>query len=123
MHLFSVIPESSHQDSVGIFGRTVRDATYALDAIYGVDPRDNYTSGQVGKTPKAGYASFLSDKKALKGATFGLPWQSFWTKADFAQQAQLVELLGLIASAGATIVNGTELPDYQTIVSSNGWDW
>ena len=120
---FSVIPESTHQDTVGTFGRTVRDATYALDAIYGVDSRDNYTSGQVGKTPTGGYIPFLSKKSALKGATFGLPWQSFWTQADPAQQAQLVELLDLIRSAGATIVNGTELPDYQTIVSPNGWNW
>ena len=123
MPSFRVIPESTHQDTVGTFGRTVRDATLALDAIYGVDSRDNYTSGQVGKTPSMGYLPFLSKKGALKGATFGLPWQSFWTKADPAQQAQLVELLNLIASAGATIINGTELPDYQTIVSPNGWNW
>ncbi|KAG8425995.1 hypothetical protein J3459_008530 [Metarhizium acridum] len=38
-----VIPETEHQDSVGTFGRTVRDAVYAFDAIYGVDCRDNYT--------------------------------------------------------------------------------
>ncbi|KAL9636501.1 MAG: hypothetical protein Q9164_002784 [Protoblastenia rupestris] len=118
-----VIPESIHLDTVGTFGRTVRDATYALDAIYGVDSRDNYTSGQVGKTPQKGYAPFLSNKDALKGATFGLPWESFWTQADPAQQAQLVELLDLIESAGATIVNNTELPNYETIVSPTGWNW
>jgi amidase len=73
-----VIPESTHQDSVGCFGKTVRDATYVLDAIYGVDPRDNYTLAQVGKTPKGGYTQFLSDQSALKGAVFGLPWLSFW---------------------------------------------
>lgn len=50
-----------HQYMVGTFGRTVRDATYALDAIYGVDPRDNYTLAQQGKTPEGGYAQFLSD--------------------------------------------------------------
>ena len=120
---FSVIPESIHLDTVGTFGRTVGDATYALDAIYGVDSRDNYTSGQVGKTPQNGYAPFLSKKNALNGATFGLPWKSFWTQADPAQQAQLVELLDLIEGAGATIVNNTELPNYETIVSPTGWNW
>lgn len=69
----SVIPESTHQDTVGAFGRTVRDTTYALDAIYGVDPRDDYTFGQVSKTPDGGYVPFLSKKHALKDATFGLP--------------------------------------------------
>lgn len=38
-------------------------------------------------------------------------------------QEQLLELIDLIESAGATIVNGTEMPNYQTIVSPNGWDW
>lgn len=118
-----VIPESSHQDSVGTFGRTVRDAVYALDGIYGPDPRDNYTSAQVGRTPKGGYAQFLSKKNALKGAVFGLPWKSFWVYADEEQQATLLELIDLIRGAGATIVNGTELPNYETIVSPTGWNW
>ena len=118
-----VIPESIHQDTVGTFGRTVRDATYALDAICGVDPRDNYTSGQVGKTPKGGSAQFLTNKAALKGAVFGLPWASFWTLNSVDQNAGLLELLNLIKSAGAKIINGTELPNYETIVSPNGWNW
>lgn len=118
-----MIPESTHQDTVGTFGRTVRDATYALDAIYGVDPRDNYTLAQQGKTPEGGYAQFLSDQSALKGAVFGLPWASFWALGDPAQIAQLTELLDLIKSAGATIINGTEIPNYKTIVSPDGWNW
>lgn len=118
-----VVPESIHQDTVGTFGKTVRDATYALDAIYGVDPRDNYTSGQIGKTPVGGYAKFLTDKSALKGAVFGLPWASFWALNSDDQNAGLVELLDLIKGAGATIINGTELPDYKTIVSPDGWNW
>lgn len=118
-----VIPESVHQDSVGTFARTVRDAVYALDAIYGVDARDNYTFAQEGNTPQAGYTQFLTDRSALNGATFGLPWASFWSKADEAQIAQLTSLLDLITQAGATIINGTELPNYETIVSPDGWDW
>lgn len=39
----SVIPESEHQDSVGVLARTVKDAVYVIDAIYGPDQRDNYT--------------------------------------------------------------------------------
>ena len=73
-----VIPESAHQDTVGTFARTVRDATYVLDAIYGPDSRDNYTAGQLGRTPTGGYAQFLTDRHALQNATFGIPWDSFW---------------------------------------------
>lgn len=118
-----VIPESEHQDSVGTFGRTVRDATYALDAIYGIDTRDNYTLAQKGLTPKGGYAQFLSNRTALKGATFGIPWNSFWVYADPEQQKILTSILTLIKSAGATIINNTEITNYQTLVSPDGWNW
>lgn len=118
-----VIPESEHQDTVGTFGRTVRDATYALDAIYGVDARDNYTFGQEGLTPEGGYAQFLAEKASLDGAVFGLPWNSFWVYADSEQQAILLDIVALMESAGATIVNETEILDYETLVSNDGWDW
>lgn len=118
-----VIPESEHQDTVGTFGRTVRDATYALDAIYGVDSRDNYTFAQQGQTPEGGFAQFLTNKSSLQGAVFGLPWNSFWVYADSEQQAILLNIISLVESAGATIVNETEILDYETLVSTDGWDW
>ncbi|KAK5137022.1 hypothetical protein LTR08_001031 [Meristemomyces frigidus] len=118
-----VIPESTHQDTVGSFAKTVRDATYVLDAIYGLDPRDNYTTSQVGQTPVGGYTRFLSDRHALKNATFGIPWQSFWVYADEEQQNTLLSIIDLLRDAGATIVNGTELPNHETIVSPDGWNW
>ncbi|KAF2641810.1 glutamyl-tRNA amidotransferase subunit A [Massarina eburnea CBS 473.64] len=118
-----VIPESAHQDTVGTFGRTLRDAAYAFDAIYGLDARDNYTLSQIGKTPAGGYIQYLTTKSALRNATFGLPWNSFWVHADEAQQETLLSLISLIESAGATVINNTELPNYQTIVSPSGWDW
>ena len=88
-----------------------------------MDPRDNYTSGQVGKTPHGGYSQFLTNSTALRNATFGLPWQSFWALASEEQQTSLLGLIDLIKSAGATVINGTEIPNYQTIVSPNGWNW
>lgn len=118
-----MIPESLNQDTVGSFGKTVRDATYAIDAIYGVDHRDNFTLEQYGKTPPGGYTQFLHDKTALQGAVFGLPWKSFWNLGDPDQVSQLVELLELIQAAGATIINETEIPHYRTIVPPEGWDW
>lgn len=117
-----VVPESIHQDTVGTFGRTVRDVAYALNAIYGVDPRDNYTLAQEGKTPVGGYVQFLTNRPALNGATFGIPWNSFWVYADSEQQNILLSLISLIEAAGATILNNTELPDYQTI-GAPYWNW
>ncbi|KAG6029739.1 hypothetical protein E4U41_000286 [Claviceps citrina] len=118
-----IIPETEHQDSVGTFGRTVRDAVTAFDAIYGVDRDDNYTFAQKGNTPDGGYARFLTTKASLKDATFGIPWKSFWVHADAEQQATLQSLVELIGSAGATIVNNTEVTNYETIVSPDGWNW
>ncbi|KAG9249759.1 amidase signature domain-containing protein [Emericellopsis atlantica] len=118
-----VIPESEHQDSVGVLARTVTDATLVLDAIYGVDKRDNYTLAQKGKTPPCGYAPYLTNKTALKDAVFGLPWESFWVYADDDMKSQLLDLLDLIKSAGATIINGTEITNYEILVSPDGWNW
>ncbi|KAK7736511.1 hypothetical protein SLS53_006941 [Cytospora paraplurivora] len=118
-----VVPESEHQDTVGTFGRTVRDATYALDAIYGLDPRDNYTSSQQGNTPEKGYVQFITNKSSLQGAVFGLPWNSFWIYADREQHETLLSIISLIESAGATIINNTEILDYERLVSTDGWDW
>lgn len=116
-----VVPESAHQDTVGTFGRTVRDAVYALDAIYGVDERDNYTVAQ--STSPGGYAQVLTDRTSLRNATFGLPWNSFWVYADEEQQAQLLSTITLMEEAGATVLNNTELPDFETIVCPDGWNW
>ena len=117
------MPESVHQDTVGTFSRTVRDGVYALDAIYGIDERYKHTKRQSGKTPAKGYSQFISSKDALVGAVFGLPWKSFWVLLDEVQRTSLLELIRLVQEAGAIIINGTELPDYERIVSPDGWDW
>ncbi|KAL5614886.1 hypothetical protein BROUX41_004965 [Berkeleyomyces rouxiae] len=118
-----VIPESEHQDSVGTFGRTVKDAVYAFDAIWGVDELDSYTAGQIDHMPEGGYVPFISDKTALKGAKFGLPWESFWKYASDEQLEVLLKLIDLIEEAGATVINGTEILNGDEFISKQGWDW
>ncbi|KAH7055911.1 glutamyl-tRNA amidotransferase subunit A [Macrophomina phaseolina] len=118
-----VVPECEHQDTVGTFGKTVRDAVYALDAIYGVDQRDNYTLAQQGKTPAGGYAQFLTNRFALANATFGIPWASFWQYAPSEQIPVLLSILDILHAHGATIINGTEIPSRDKTISPDGWDW
>lgn len=118
-----VIPESIHQDSVGTFGRTVRDAAYAFDAIYGIDPRDNYTAAQEGKIPQGGYMQYLTNKAALQNATFGIPWDSFWIYADEEQQNQLLSVISAVEAAGASVINNTEIPTREQTISPDGWNW
>ncbi|EXJ82032.1 hypothetical protein A1O1_08100 [Capronia coronata CBS 617.96] len=118
-----VVPESVHQDTVGSFGRTFKDAIYALEAIVGVDTRDNYTSAQQGPSD-GNYTQFLATKDALKGAVFGLPWFSLWNQtANSANLAQLLDAVKRLEAAGATIINGTEFPHYREILSPDDWDW
>ncbi|MCJ1230267.1 hypothetical protein MMC12_006939 [Toensbergia leucococca] len=121
-----VVPESLNQDTVGVHARTVRDAVYVLDAIYGIDSQDNATSAQNGKTPSkqdGGYSQYLANNSALRGAQFGIPWESFWTLAPTTQQEQLGEIIRLITEAGAKVYNDTEIPTRELVVSPDGWDW
>ena len=59
----------------------------------------------------------------MSSATFGIPWSSFWVHVPLDQQTQLISLLDLLSSAGATILNGTELPSAPLVVSPTGWNW
>ena len=118
-----VVPESEHQDSVGTFGRTVRDAAYAFDAIHGMDARDNYTLAQEGRVPTDGYIQFMTNRFALKNATFGIPWDSFWVYADEEQQSQLLSIVSAVKAAGATVINKTEIPSRKLTISPDGWNW
>jgi amidase len=68
---YSVVPESHNQDTVGCLTRTVSDATYCLDGIYALDPRDNYTVVQ--RAPAGGFSQFLPKEGSLRRAIFGLP--------------------------------------------------
>ncbi|KAI1792237.1 amidase signature domain-containing protein [Ganoderma leucocontextum] len=111
-----VIPESEHQDSVGILVRTVKDATLVLDAIYGIDEHDNYTLAQKGKTPAGGYTQFLTDKTALQGAASGsTPTRTSRRSSSSSSSSS--------SRPARTIVNNTEITDYETLVSPDGWNW
>ncbi|RMZ02218.1 hypothetical protein D0862_06114 [Hortaea werneckii] len=118
-----VVPESLNQDTVGCFARTVRDATYVLDAIYGQDSRDNMTASQIGHAPEVGYTQYLTDRHALEHAVFGVPWETFWIYTDGEQRKVLLSMIETLKDAGATIVNNTELPSRDLLVSPDRWDW
>lgn len=118
-----MIPISQHQDTVGCFTRTVRDTAYVLDSIHGMDARDEYTAAQQGHVPVDGYIQSNQNNQVLAGAKFGLPWESFWTFVSEEVRTQLLKLVNLMESVGATIINGTEIPSYESTINPNGWDW
>lgn len=118
-----VIPESEHQDSTGPMARTVKDAVYVFQSMWGVDERDAYTLNQTGHTPEDGdYLKFLSNKDALKGARFGLPWKKLWSYARKDEIARLLEVVKLIEDAGAVVYNNTDFGNLD-VISDQGWDW
>ncbi|PHH73477.1 hypothetical protein CDD80_3806 [Ophiocordyceps camponoti-rufipedis] len=130
-----VIPESHNQDSVGTFGRTVKDAVIALDAIYGYDVKDKATWDMCDQstvpqwTAGQGFQQFLTTRDALarsptkRAAAFGIPWNSFWVHADAETQRALTRVIKHLRDAGAEVYNRTEITDYDEIVSPHGWDW
>ncbi|KJY00095.1 glutamyl-tRNA(Gln) amidotransferase subunit A like protein [Zymoseptoria brevis] len=118
-----VVPKSLNQDTVGVLAKSVRDAVHVLDAIYGPDERDSETLAQINHTPTGGFTKFLANSKALRNASFSIPWESFWRFASAEQLNTLAAMLNPIEEAGATIVNTTDLLDHETTVSQNGWNW
>ncbi len=68
--MFSVVPISSHQDSVGPIVRSVADAAAILTVIAGRDPLDNITLAQPEPVPDFSKALNLH---SLKGARLGIP--------------------------------------------------
>jgi len=127
-----VIPESHRQDSVGVFGKTVKDAAYALDGCFGPDPADNYSMAQIGKTPSSishnltvliiDYSQFVKGKSALQGVKLAVPWQRLWTAPSTQDQLpQLLAAIEALQAAGAIIYNNTNPPFINDTISPDGW--
>ncbi|KAJ7056734.1 amidase [Mycena amicta] len=118
-----IIPESYHQDTVGVFGRTVEDAAYALDAVFGFDYRDDATLEQLGKTPD-NYVQFVSEKSALRGIKVGIPWERLWTGTTTRHQLPaLLEAVEILKQHGVEVYNNTNYKYVEEIVSPDGWNW
>ncbi|KIV97275.1 hypothetical protein PV10_01043 [Exophiala mesophila] len=117
-----IIPISETQDSVGVFGRSVADAAYALDAIAGEDQNDKFTIQPERQQPGS-YLRCLKDRSALKGAKFGLPMARFWDVAPVPQRQVVEQVLKLMRDAGAEIVE-TNMPCAEERLKPEGlWDW
>ena len=87
-----VVPVSVSQDCPGPMAGTVRDAAALLDVLAG---------------DGAGYAEHAVDGR-LAGKRIGVPRELFWGYSSHAD-AHAERAVGLLAAAGATIVDGTDL--------------
>ena len=117
-----VIPISVNMDSVGTFGRTVRDAVRGLTAIAGIDPRDEVTKSIL-EPHKGDYAECLTNQSSLVGAIFGLPGNKCWdcVAADLKKVA--FGVFEHIEAAGGQILR-TDFPCAKEHLPPDGrWDW
>lgn len=112
---YLVVPISEHQDSIGPMARSVKDAAHLLAAIAGVDKNDNYTSAIPfkGKLPDYVAACKLD---GLKGKRLGVP-RNVLSGADPNSPVMKAfeSTLKLLRSAGATIVDNTNMPGHDRI--------
>ncbi|KAF7879575.1 hypothetical protein EAF04_000770 [Stromatinia cepivora] len=130
--MIGVIPESPSMDTIGPFGRCVKDAAIVLDVIRekrvsSFTDDSSLASTLPNKVLLGSYTSWLSKKDALKGARFGLPWKRVWEAASNCVEQRLEYdsltcLIKEIERAGAQVFK-IDFPSAEEIIPPNGWDW
>ena len=106
--LSSVIPISSHQDTVGPMTRSVADAAIILSVLAGQDERDNYTLAQPSVVPNYTLALRLD---GLEGVRLGVPRKRFVDLSDDIVAAFNASL-DTMRALGATIVDPADLVNH-----------
>jgi amidase len=114
-----VVPISEHQDTVGPMARSVRDAARVLQAIAGVDPRDNYTEA----TPDVPFDFLAATERpsALRGARIGVAWDVL-AYMNVTEPPSAIDAfrsaLDVVEGQGATIVNVTFPAAYEMLTGN-----
>ena len=111
-----ILPISHSQDSAGPMTRTVRDAAILLNVLAARDPADPATRRL--QRPRD-YTAYL-DPDGLKGARIGVPSNpadpandAYYPPQTARTQAAMREVIGVLESAGATIVRAN--------IPTTGW--
>lgn len=119
-----VVPVSQRQDTVGPLARTVKDAAQILQAIAGVDPKDNYTLASPFANGPPDYTAACK-LSALKGKRIGIPRNVIdesMNQYDAPVLAAFEEAISVMVKAGAILVentNFTAYSEYQTALAPN----
>ena len=128
-----VIPISADQDTPGPMARTVSDAAIMLGALEGAapDPDDSATTS-CPHVPGNDYARFLN-VNGLQGARIGIPRAFFYDPTtppgssqprgglNDAQRAVMNEVIALLRSKGAVIVDPADIPSVVDTVAANNF--
>src|SRR5215216_2823613 len=101
-----IIPISHSQDTAGPMTRTVRDAALILNALAGVDQRDEATNASRGRAV-TDYTQFL-DKDGLRGMRLGVA-RKFFGFSDRVDKL-MNDLLAEMKRLGAVLVDPADIP-------------
>jgi amidase len=101
-----IIPIAHSQDTAGPMARTVRDAALILNALTGVDPRDEATNESRGHMV-ADYTKFL-DQDGLRGMRLGVA-RKFFGFSDRVDKL-MNDLLAEMKTLGAVLVDPADIP-------------
>ncbi len=102
-----IIPITHTQDTAGPMAKTVKDAAYLLDAIWGMDEKDTATK----KIP-SNIDSFVSSlgEHHLIGKRIGIPRESFFEQVDEEGNALMEAAIEKLKELGAIIIDPVEIP-------------
>lgn len=115
-----VIPLLANRDIAGPMTRTVEDAARVFNVIDGFDPNDPSTESSKGKLPE-NYLDYLK-RDGLKGVRVGVLRAISDTPATDPEIEKLFnQALVDMQKAGAVIVDGFEIPDFDVLTSSTGF--
>jgi len=119
-YLFTVIPLSIHQDTVGPLARSITDAVLLLSIIAGKDPTDNFTLSQ--PSPLPDYTHALT-KDAFKNKRIGVPRRVFFDISDSVSdpsvRVEFEKALDVIRNLGAQVVDPTDIPSVEEILQGD----
>jgi len=100
--------------------RTVKDAAYILQAIAGVDPRDNYTLAIPNGGELPDYVA-ACDFHALRGVRIGIPRnviELFGSVSTIPETNAFEIAIGVLTAAGATIVDNANFTQLKELDAS-----
>jgi amidase len=132
---YGVIPITADQDTPGPMARSVADAALLFGVLEGdmPDPHDPATRACT-PPPRHDYTAFLQ-RGALKGARIGIPRASFYDAVEIAgirgrtgglstvERAVMDDAIGVLRTAGATIVDPANLPSALAPADRNLETW
>lgn len=119
-----VVPIAESQDTVGPFGRCIRDAALVLTAISGaVDPRDPKTDCHANRREtKTDYAAACDPETGLQGARIGIPkkCKPYWGYAGAESDELCEQAVAKLEAAGAVLVREVDLPGRDSLKLEDG---